>query len=607
MKTFFIKFLLIFSIVCINNTALTSEAKNTTFDYEDFGAFPVLHEGRVKPLSSLSKNCFYDISQKDNITSFESVKWLAELFFNKKKSYDRKVFYIKNKELLINLNLNYNKEEFYSLNELFIALEKRSDLIKLLQNTPRENLTSAQALLLEIYFKVLLVLTLSNTTDFVNSTFKDFCLNGTTKNISQYEFLKNSNDIKNLSDGEYDFKNNIIKQFNTEKNDYICLIPANDTNWFSLESSFFKNHTNAEYFLNLFGKISLAYVNNDSASWKILCKQLKLMSLKTLSQQTKVAVYLENFYNKVSPLSISMFFYFASFVLSVLFFLNLSTSTFFVRLVVIIFTLGFIIHGSAIVIRVLITHRPPITSLYESIIFVNLMFVLIVLILSLKLRSQLSTCILIGSFSAFLLQYVGHKLGLDGDNFKNLMSVLNTNFWLITHVITISLGYALCLIVGFFGHVYLYFYIKHGQKTEFLIKLNNLLLMICILALFFSLTGTVLGGVWADQSWGRFWGWDPKENGALFIVLWLVFMLHFRMISYFSSLFFAIGMILNNVIVFITWFGVNLLNIGLHTYGFIQNMGKNLFLFCCFEFLYILIFVFILFLKKHGFKQKKLI
>lgn len=604
MKTNLIKSLLIFFIFFFNNIALTHETKNITLNYEDFSMFPVLHEGRIKPLSSLSKNCFHDISQKDNMTNSESVKWLAELFFDKKKSYDKKIFYIKNKELLINLNLEYNDKDFYSLNELFIALEKRSELIKLLQETPQQNLTSAQTLLLEMYFKVLLVLTLSNTTDFTDATLKNLSSNGVIENVSQYTFLKGFKEKNNFNDSELKLKNIITQQIYTKKSDYIFLIPENDKNWVSLEVGFLKNFSNSDVFLNLFSHISLAYINGDAESWNALCKQLKLTSLNALSQQAKITLYLENFYNTVSLLNISMLFYLISFVFSVLIFLNLLKSRFFAIFTISIFALGCVIHGAAIIIRFLITHRPPITSLYESIIFVNLMFVLIVFALSFKLRSQFSICMLIGSFSACLLQYVGHKLGLDGDNFKNLMSVLNTNFWLVTHVITISLGYALCLIVGFFGHIYLYFYTKYDQKTELLTKLNNLLLIICVLALFFSLTGTVLGGIWADQSWGRFWGWDPKENGALLIVLWLVFMLHFRMISYFSSLFFAIGMILNNVIVFTTWFGVNLLNIGLHTYGFIQNMGKNLFLFCCFESLYVLIFVFILFFKKRGFRQK---
>lgn len=604
MKKIFLNMLLIFSIFCINNIASGIETQKIDLNFKSFGAFPVLHEGRVKPLSSLAKNCFYDISKKASISIDESTEWLIELFFDKEKSYNRKIFCIKNKDLLMNLNLDHKNDFMYSLNEVLIALEKRFDVIKLLQEMPQQTLTASQNLLLDIYFKALLVLTLGKITDFVTPTTREIYLNDTIKEKSQYDILKFLKYRSRITDYELNVLDSIKKQLYSKKDTYVCLIPLNDNSWVTLDAGFLNNFDQSVVFLDLFNDLSLAYKKNDVKNWNISSEKIKLMSLKMLSTQTQATIKLEHFYNTVSPLNISMIFYLLSFVFSVLIFLNVFRSALFNKLMLIIFTCGFFVHALAIIIRILITHRPPITSLYESIIFVNLIFVFIVFILSLRLRSHFVICVSIGSFSAFVLQYIGYKLGLDGDNFKNLMSVLNTDFWLITHVITISLGYALCLIVGFLGHVYVYFYTKNYQKTDLLVKLNNLLLTVCMLALFFSLTGTVLGGVWADQSWGRFWGWDPKENGALLIVLWLVFMLHFRMISYFSSLFFAIGMILNNVIVFTTWFGVNLLNIGLHTYGFIQNMGQNLLLFCCFEFLYILVFVLILFFKKHNFEQK---
>jgi len=100
-----------------------------------------------------------------------------------------------------------------------------------------------------------------------------------------------------------------------------------------------------------------------------------------------------------------------------------------------------------------------------------------------------------------------------------------------------------------------------------------------LIALFFTLFGTILGGIWADQSWGRFWGWDPKENGALLIVMWQLMMIHMRLTAMVKPHGFALGMILNNIIVIIAWFGVNLLNIGLHSYGFAEGIALNLIIF----------------------------
>jgi ABC-type transport system involved in cytochrome c biogenesis permease subunit len=167
------------------------------------------------------------------------------------------------------------------------------------------------------------------------------------------------------------------------------------------------------------------------------------------------------------------------------------------------------------------------------------------------------------------------------------MAVLNTNFWLIIHVVTITIGYGLCLIGGFLSHVYLYLLNKNNKDLSVLYKI---IFSFSLLALFFSFSGTLMGGVWADQSWGRFWGWDPKENGALLIVLWLTFIIHAKLSNLISENNFIIGMIINLIVLSLAWFGVNLLGVGLHAYGFIEGIEKFLFCFIFFEISYILYF-----------------
>ena len=108
-----------------------------------------------------------------------------------------------------------------------------------------------------------------------------------------------------------------------------------------------------------------------------------------------------------------------------------------------------------------------------------------------------------------------------------------------------------------------------------------------LIALFFVAVGTVLGGIWADQSWGRFWGWDPKENGALLIVLWLVWLLHGKISHDLNRLYYLAGMTFVSVIVALSWFGVNLLSVGLHSYGFTSEVAYSLGGFTAFELLVI--------------------
>ena len=95
--------------------------------------------------------------------------------------------------------------------------------------------------------------------------------------------------------------------------------------------------------------------------------------------------------------------------------------------------------------------------------------------------------------------------------------------------------------------------------------------------------GTILGGVWADYSWGRFWGWDPKENGALFLCLWLLLIVHGKLAGYFKKSSFALVTSLTSIIVILAWFGVNLLNIGLHSYGFTDSIAQNIIIFALAE------------------------
>jgi ABC-type transport system involved in cytochrome c biogenesis permease subunit len=195
---------------------------------------------------------------------------------------------------------------------------------------------------------------------------------------------------------------------------------------------------------------------------------------------------------------------------------------------------------------------------------------------------------LLSAFNSFLLCFISIKLSEDG-NIKSVVAVLNTNFWLIIHVLTISVGYGLCLIAGFLSHFYLYQILNKKYLTH-KNNLYNYIFYITLLALLFSFVGTLLGGIWADQSWGRFWGWDPKENGALLIVLWLTLILHAKFSNLISEINFIIGVFLNLIVLSLAWFGVNLLSVGLHSYGFIENIGIGLFIYITFEiFLLILI------------------
>ena len=156
----------------------------------------------------------------------------------------------------------------------------------------------------------------------------------------------------------------------------------------------------------------------------------------------------------------------------------------------------------------------------------------------------------------------------DGDTFSVLVAVLDTQFWLSTHVVCITIGYAINFAAGFLGLAYILATMLTPAMNKSVRKLfSNLIYGVICFALFFSFFGTVLGGLWGDDSWGRFWGWDPKENGALMIVLWSALLLHARWGGLVKERGIAILAVLGNIIVLWSWKGVNSMGVGLHAYA----------------------------------------
>ena len=153
-----------------------------------------------------------------------------------------------------------------------------------------------------------------------------------------------------------------------------------------------------------------------------------------------------------------------------------------------------------------------------------------------------------------------------------MRAVLDSNFWLATHVVTITIGYSGTFLAG--GIAIGYTIRKHvvaAPDPATTQSLESMVYGVVCFALFFSFVGTVLGGIWADQSWGRFWGWVPKENGALLIVLWNAIILHARSGKLVKERGTMAMVIFGNTITSFSWFGVNMLGVGLHSYGFMDK------------------------------------
>jgi ABC-type transport system involved in cytochrome c biogenesis permease subunit len=232
-------------------------------------------------------------------------------------------------------------------------------------------------------------------------------------------------------------------------------------------------------------------------------------------------------------------------------------------------------HAAGIAMRMVIMGRPPVTNLHATFLFVGLVCVALSLILEAMQRSGLG--LTAAGFSGLAMLMVAQKFFSDGDTMHKVVAVLDSNFWLSTHVVAITTGYAGCVVAGVLGHVYLVQRLATPDRREALAGAFRAMMGMLAFGLVFSFLGTMLGGVWADQSWGRFWGWDPKENGALLIVLWCAMLYHARLAGWIAERGMAAGCVLGINVVLLAWLGVNLLSVGLHSYGFTSGLATGLF------------------------------
>ncbi|MEK6270577.1 MAG: cytochrome c biogenesis protein CcsA [Planctomycetales bacterium] len=240
--------------------------------------------------------------------------------------------------------------------------------------------------------------------------------------------------------------------------------------------------------------------------------------------------------------------------------------------------LGFAVQTLAILARIYISGRPPVTNLYSSAVFIGWGCVLLAIVLEWIYRIGIGT--ILGTVVGFLTLRVAYGLAADGDTFVVLQAVLDTQFWLATHVVAITLGYSTTFLAGGLGILYILFLVgtKFGATFPNNAReaLPRMIYGVLCFAIFFSFVGTVLGGLWADDSWGRFWGWDPKENGALIIVLWNALVLHARWAGLIRARGLAVLAVAGNITTAWSWFGVNELGVGLHSYGFTEGVLVNL-------------------------------
>ena len=501
------------------------------FDVRDI---PLQDEGRIKPLDTFARNHLLAFYGKRSIKemNLSATDWILNLILDPQNGKEQKIFNIRNPEVVSSIYLDWSTEHKYSFNEILPGLSNQAVLINMINQKTNANRTVFEKQLLE--------------------------LNNNALRFEEISYLK-----------------------------AMKLLPPDEiskTDEWSSPLEFIVNGRSPEphqdAILNALQQYLAGRLEGQEASMKSAMENYKAALLMVPGELFDITVLKkETWMNRVNLFYTSVGLYLFAFIL-----LGLSwmiQPLLLKRASYALLILGFLFHAYGIYLRMHIMGRPPVSTLYESVIFVAFIVILFAIILEYFRRDGLG--IFVGTVSGSIFHYIGFGYSADGDTLGMLVAVLNSNFWLATHVTTITMGYGASLVAGFIGHLYLVQAIRQPENKSNLKSIFNNLFGITLIALFFTLFGTILGGIWADQSWGRFWGWDPKENGALLIVLWQLMMVHMRLSGLAKPAEFALGMALNNIIVALAWFGVNLLQVGLHSYGFDDGVARNLFIFIVLE------------------------
>ncbi|MBN1414037.1 MAG: cytochrome c biogenesis protein CcsA [Bacteroidales bacterium] len=234
-----------------------------------------------------------------------------------------------------------------------------------------------------------------------------------------------------------------------------------------------------------------------------------------------------------------------------------------ISFILILFTL----HTAGLVFRWYVSGHAPWSNGYEVLVFIAWASVMAGIIFAFRSGIALS----VTSVLACLILHTAHLSWMD-PQITNLVPVLKS-YWLVLHVATITVSYGFLALGTFMAFINLWLMVfQNRQRFQYIQlsieELSRIIEMTLIIGLYLLAIGTFLGGVWANQSWGRYWGWDPKETWALATILVYAFIVHIRLVPGLKGLWcFNLAALLGFSSVIMTYFGVNYYLSGLHSYA----------------------------------------
>jgi ABC-type transport system involved in cytochrome c biogenesis permease subunit len=586
--------------------ALAPAHEGDGFHVKQFGRLPVLLNGRVQPLDSVARNSLLSMRGKQTVakekggTYIDATQWLLELAFRPEEADQFKSFRVQHPDVQGLVGVQGAGLEYLSFNDLTPYLDKLEEQVNSMFKAEQEKKSSPETRtpfqkdLTHLYSSLILYHRLRNTLQPESSeTFvkerlaadgKPSSFQGFPQEIELYRAAIRTgvpavqetdkgqpHDEKGLQSLALFFR----RYQDLDSAAYALTIPPlhpeqGRDDWKNLGHSLLESMKTGEIHpaVNYYAAMAVAYRRSSAPEFNqaVAGYEKWLASQGLIPEQNKGRR--EYFYNHLEPFYKAMVIYVTALLFGCAYWLRLSEwvrrSAFY------LLVLAFGIHTVGLVFRMFLEGRPPVTNLYSSAIFVGWAAVLLGIILERIYRDGIGT--VASAAVGFATQIIAHHLALGGDTMEMLRAVLDTNFWLATHVVMITVGYSSMFFAGFLAVLYVLRGFFTRTLTDTAAKsLSRMVYGIVCFATLFSFVGTILGGIWADQSWGRFWGWDPKENGALLIVIWCAVILHARWGGMIRERGLMALAIFGNIVTSFSWFGVNMLGVGLHSYGFMDK------------------------------------
>ncbi len=581
-------FLLVF-IICLTRLPKLPTAP---FNLKAMGSLPVLHDGRIKPLNSAVTSIMMMISEKQYVKTPSGNKqlpleWFLTLLTDPETAHNTPIFLIDHPQVKALINHPQKKGKYFSINDIHNRIATIFTQADYASQTDAHKRNSFQRDIIQLQNKLNLYLGLqASLLPSPELSYTEDLKTFTRLIPTVLPFLSDVDNATSLSQTQNQQLLQFIQLFQSYKSSEDRAImrfipslefPQDTTKWEITGPhilSQIKTKLPAHPLIASLTQLLDAYRSQNHVQFNRILGDINSKQIygKSLLRQTMT----EHYFILANPFFLALLLYLASMFL--LFCSYVRFPAFLQQLTLYCFKSAFFLHTVGIVLRFYISGRPPVTNLYSSAVFVGWFAIVLALFLEKRFKNTLG--ILVSTLIGFSTLIIAHHLSFQGDTMALMQAVLDSNFWLSTHVITVTMGYSGTFLAGFLAIIYILCGLYTQRLTPTLSKqLYAMVFGIACFSLLFSFIGTVLGGIWADQSWGRFWGWDPKENGALLIIIWLAIMLHARIGGFVQAKGFMVMAVFGNIVTSFSWFGVNMLGIGLHSYGFMDSAVMWLVLF----------------------------